>query len=350
MWSVNTPSWSRMEEQHRQLHQHRRDTSTSHVNVLMVMRNTVILIIFVMMALTPPCECAALTTVHNADSSATGEKCTKVANLEIIFENDRVLAINKPSGIGHHGDGNTSCGILQILRDMQQRQLIKYQGRLYGVHRLDKVTSGILLFAKDRECAGLIGKALREKQLVTKFYFALSAKKPKKRKQGTIRGDMAKARRGSWQLTRRNDNPAITKFYTAGLGELNKQCGAINNTTVARTALLLRPITGKTHQLRVASKSEGMPILGDELYGGRSDTLDGLSKRTYLHSAALHLHIEQIGEICIISPPPFDLLWSEACMSPEELEEIKISFENLFCTLMTKHCENEELLYRLKTQ
>ena len=98
---------------------------------------------------------------------------------------------------------------------------------------------------------------------------ALSNQKPKK-KQGLIIGDMKKARDGAWKLCQTKDNPAITRFESVSC-EPNLRL------------FILKPQTGKTHQLRVAMKSLGSPILGDGLYGKNTEEID----RTYLHAAQL---------------------------------------------------------------
>ena len=100
-----------------------------------------------------------------------------------------------------------------------------------------------------------------------------------------MRGDLAKARRGQWKLLRAAADPAVTHFFSRGLGALDdgadtgpeqpqhnaRPCRRHH----ARRAFFLRPETGKTHQLRVALKSVGSPILGDELYGGGGEKRRG---------------------------------------------------------------------------
>ena len=138
---------------------------------------------------------------------------------------------------------------------------------LYPIHRLDKMTSGLILFAKNIKSAQIFGK-LFEEHNVEKYYLAISDKKPTK-KQGLIKGDMAKSRRGMFKLLRTMDNPAITQFFSYPIA--NKQ-----------RLYLLKPHSGKTHQLRVALSSIGAPIIGDPLYNANS-TAD----RGYLHAYAL---------------------------------------------------------------
>jgi tRNA pseudouridine32 synthase / 23S rRNA pseudouridine746 synthase len=103
----------------------------------------------------------------------------------------------------------------------------------------------------------------------------LSAKKPKK-KQGLVKGDMLPARRGAWKLTNSLNNPAITQFFSCGLGQ-------------GRRLFLIKPLSGKTHQIRVALKSVGAPILGDCLYGDKR--AEQVLDRTYLHAFSIAFHL-----------------------------------------------------------
>ncbi|HAG40164.1 MAG TPA: RNA pseudouridine synthase, partial [Pseudoalteromonas sp.] len=117
---------------------------------------------------------------------------------------------------------------------------------------------------------------------INKFYLAISNAKPKK-KQGWIKGDMAKSRRGMFKLLPTLQNPAITRFYSFSYKP-------------GFRAYILKPYSGKTHQLRVALKSLGAPILGDTLYSGSA------AERAYLHAYALSFlwHGEQIN--CSLLP------------------------------------------------
>lgn len=109
---------------------------------------------------------------------------------------------------------------------------------------------------------------------IQKTYLALSNQKPKK-KQGLIVGDMQKARNRAWKLCQSKENPAITRFESVSC-EPNLRL------------FILKPQTGKTHQLRVAMKSLGSPILGDTLYGKNTENID----RTYLHAARLQFEFK----------------------------------------------------------
>lgn len=161
--------------------------------------------------------------------------------------------------------------------------------RLWPVHRLDTVTSGIVLFATSPHVAGLMARSLREKQVV-KYYVALSGRKPSK-SQGSVVGDMARGRSSAWRLLRSKVDPAVTRFVTRGLPGLRP----------GLRAFLLRPETGRTHQLRVAMKSLGSPVLGDPLYS--SGDAARCEDRAYLHAAAIRMRLPDGSLLQIIDPP-----------------------------------------------
>lgn len=254
----------------------------------------------------------------------------------VLYESERVLAIHKPPGISHHNDDATGeLGIVSQLRLHYNSE--NDNMRLYGVHRLDRVTSGILLFAKDAEMASILSAAFKEAQVI-KYYVGISNRKPKKKKQGWIKGDMVRGRRKSWYLTREEkdkSNFAVTRFFSAGLGGLDKHRLPTKEeeSQSPSTCLLFRPHTGKTHQLRVAAKSVGLPLLGDPIYGD-----SGSDSRTFLHAAAIHLPLEdeEHEPVTIWCPPPFaDLLWEESGND---------SFDHILENLFQKHCESPEIL------
>ncbi|MGR5488912.1 pseudouridine synthase, partial [Vibrio alfacsensis] len=84
---------------------------------------------------------------------------------------------------------------------------------LHLVHRLDKMTSGLLILAKRAEVAAQFSR-LFEQRDIDKYYLAIGSKKPKK-KQGSIIGDMERSRRSSWKLVNSKNNPAVTQVFSA---------------------------------------------------------------------------------------------------------------------------------------
>lgn len=187
---------------------------------------------------------------------------------------------NEPNKAGHGADG---IGLIQRIRLDFNTQ------HIYPVHRLDKPTSGLLICAKTAEANSLLSQLFQRKE-VEKYYLAISDKKPKK-KQGLITGDMVRTRNGNWKLTKTTDNPATTQFFSYGLGE-------------GKRLFILKPHTGKTHQLRVALKSIGSPIAGDQrYYSGDTKDIDSTigKERMHLHAYCLrfeykkqHFHFQSL--------------------------------------------------------
>ena len=194
--------------------------------------------------------------------------------LDIIFDHPDFVVINKPPGISVQNEAQQG-GILPII--CSQLGLDK----LWLVHRLDKVTSGLLILAKSAESAGIFG-GIFESRKIEKFYIALSAQKPKK-KQGTIAGNMTKVRDGKWMLNKKTDSAAVSQFFSSSL-------------LPGIRLFLIKAHTGKTHQIRVALKSLSSPILGDTLYGGDD------AERTYLHAYALRFSFND-QRIELLCPP-----------------------------------------------
>ena len=212
---------------------------------------------------------------------------------ELIDNNPAFVVVNKYPDVSFHAEQG-DAGLVEAVKQRLDIQ------ELYPVHRLDKITSGLLLLAKSREVAAAMGRAFEARQ-VDKYYLALSDRRPKK-KQGLIRGDMVKARNGSWRLTQTLSNPATTQFFSYGLGQ-------------GLRLFLLKPLTGKTHQLRVALKSIGAPVLGDQRY--YPDTSPLAPSRGYLHAWQIRFSLSVDGEeidYCYQAPLSHGL-WrdSEAC-------------------------------------
>ena len=237
----------------------------------------------------------------------------------VIHEDDDVLVIDKPAGMSFHNDDLVTNlpGVLSTVRALQAKGELRgsdYAGELHSVHRLDKITSGILLLAKNERVASWLARQFARRR-VHKYYVALSARKPSK-KMGTVRGDMAQARRGAYKLTRSPaDSPpaAVTKFASRGVR------GASPGGDRPLRVLLMRPLTGKTHQLRVCAKSLGAPVLGDAAYGG-ADTNKNANKndgaggedRGYLHAAALRVAMPGGNVMEVVCKPTEGREWTHA--------------------------------------
>jgi tRNA pseudouridine32 synthase/23S rRNA pseudouridine746 synthase len=215
----------------------------------------------------------------------------------VVFENERLLILNKHAHWSFHAETSGTSGYFHHMKTLL---LASRTCDLYPCHRLDRVTSGCLLLAKDAETARRMGELFQSKlqdRRVNKTYVALSNRKPKK-KMGRITGDMVKSRRGSWKLARSTENPSTTTFESISYQtSVDSDASASNR----MYAFVVRPLTGRTHQIRVALKSIGSPILGDARYGNALEARD--MDRTYLHSASIAFNLD--GEDIHVVCPPF---------------------------------------------
>lgn len=219
----------------------------------------------------PPPPTAALPKERPAVSDRDAAEIQKL----VIFRDDMVIALNKPSGLAVQGGSGTERhvdGMLDALR-------FGYDDRPRLVHRLDKDTSGLLLIARTGQAAKRLAESFRDRE-TEKLYWAVVVGVPP-RKEGAIDLPLAKrpgARdRETMQVDHEEGQKALTHFR-----EMDR--------AGRRAALLaLWPRTGRTHQLRVHCAEIGCPILGDRKYGGEEALLGSLSE-----SRKLHLHARRI--------------------------------------------------------
>lgn len=207
----------------------------------------------------------------------------------ILYENDSLIALNKPAGLATQG--GTGLG------DDHVDALLPALGGAKLVHRLDKDTSGVLLLAKDSKTAARLTKAFATKE-AQKTYWALVAGVPTPQ-QGLIDAPLAKVTEG-WQeimAVKPDGQKAQTEYRVVEL--------------LARKLswLELFPLTGRTHQLRVHCQYIGHPIIGDGKYGGREAFLEGLNLPNQLHLHARRIVIPGIVDVTAPLPPHMAQSW-----------------------------------------
>lgn len=195
--------------------------------------------------------------------------CEKNVFFRLIEHNEDFVLISKNPGVHFHkNDG--FCGLCACVKN------IIGCNKLYPLHRLDTMTSGLILFAKNRSSVKELADQFAS-QSIEKYYLAIGGNKPVK-KQGRVIGTMVRSRRGGWKLMALVEyNRAITSFLSAGLGN-------------GFRLYLCKPLTGKTHQIRVALKAIGAPVFGDPKYG--KAVYDNGADRGYLHSYALKFSLK----------------------------------------------------------
>lgn len=204
------------------------------------------------------------------EAPALSTKLNKVSELEhcILYEDEHVLILNKPSGTAVHGGSGLKFGAIEALRALRPDARF-----LELVHRIDRDTSGILLVAKKRSALRHLQAQFREKT-VQKYYFAL------------VMGEWKSSIRKVTAPLLKNEVNSIVRVNPNGKASETrfKIIEKLNNATLLQAS----PITGRTHQIRVHAQYTGHPIAWDDRYGDRRfDAFTGKVglDRLFLHAA-----------------------------------------------------------------
>lgn len=218
----------------------------------------------------------------------------------VVHEDDTLLVLDKPPGLAVQGGTKTHQHV-----DGMLAALAGETGPLHLVHRLDRDTSGLLVVAKGPGAAAKLGKAFRRHQ-VEKLYWALVAGEPADR--GIIDRPLAKrGTRGAERVDASEDGQAARTAYLAVARAGKVACW-----------LALKPLTGRTHQLRAHLALLGHPIQGDRKYGDPTRRLAGAPEGLMLHARELRLPHPDGGILQLAAPPSatlragFDWLGFEA--------------------------------------
>ena len=212
-------------------------------------------------------------------------------DLPVIYEDEALLVIDKPSGVAVHGGSGISFGVIERMRAARPKLKV-----LELVHRLDRDTSGLLMLAKKRSVLVHLHESLRAGE-IDKRYLTLV--------------------KGRWTKAERSVSLPLRKYVTgAGERRVSVDSEGKASQTVFRLVRRFRDFTllsaelrsGRTHQIRVHLAHLGYPIVGDDKYGdfelNRALSARGL-KRMFLHAAELTLTQPASGEeLRLASPLP----------------------------------------------
>ncbi len=198
----------------------------------------------------------------------------------VVYEDDDLLVVNKPAGWNTHSPApHAGEGIYDWLKHREPRW-----AQLAIIHRLDKDTSGLLVFGKTTEANRSLTRQFTEREVHKRY--SLVTDRPVLRDEFTVISAILRSgdRYVSRPLAEGGDR-AETRFRVVRRERAN-------------TWLEAEPVTGRTHQIRVQAAAEGLPILGDALYGGSE------ASRLHLHAAALEFQQPRSGAPLGFAVPP----------------------------------------------
>ncbi|HUC48211.1 MAG TPA: RluA family pseudouridine synthase [Xanthobacteraceae bacterium] len=239
--------------------------------------------------LEPPKAGAARTHGNAAD-----QKTVEFLKSITLYEDDDVLVLNKPMGLAVQGGSGTTRhldGMLDALRDAHGQR-----PRL--VHRLDKDTAGCLLVAKTRFAAAALAKTFRSRS-ARKIYWALVAGVPKVR-QGRISTFLAKEER------ERDSFMRVARHGEEGASHAITYYAVVETSGRALSWVSLKPVTGRTHQLRAHMAHIGHPIVGDPKYFSREnwELPGGMQNKLHLQAHRIAVPHPRGGVIDVTAPLP----------------------------------------------
>ncbi|BET31564.1 MULTISPECIES: RluA family pseudouridine synthase [Wolbachia] len=224
--------------------------------------------------------------IENANSDRKyNEKLVNLLRENILYEDEYILAINKPAGVIVQGGVKVKISMSDLLDQIREGETFKI------VHRLDRDTSGVIIFARNANVARYLMEEFKGRR-VKKTYLALTSGIPSK-DSGTI------------------DYPLVKKYVSGQekvvVDENSPQNATTHFSIIAKSKhnvayLKLQPITGRTHQLRAHLAHINCPILGDGKYGGKKAFIDGIANKIHLHSHSLSLKLPNNKEITITTP------------------------------------------------
>jgi 23S rRNA pseudouridine955/2504/2580 synthase len=199
-----------------------------------------------------------------------------------------LLVIDKPSGLAVHGGSGLSFGLIECLRQMRPDS--EY---LELVHRLDRDTSGLILIAKRAVILRELHRQLREKHIDKRYLALVAGKWPRSVRlvDAPLEKNVLQSGERMVRVSKEGKR-AVTEFSV-----VERLQGA--------TLIEARPVTGRTHQIRVHAFHAGFPILGDSKY--HNDWVNEFArriglKRLFLHAASLRFSVPADGELYLQAP------------------------------------------------
>jgi 23S rRNA pseudouridine955/2504/2580 synthase len=251
----------------------------------------------------PQVKNVSVEITQRAPATSLNKSDKKLIQDIVIYEDSSLFVLNKPSGLASQGGSGIKRHLDGLLEGLQGRR--RQRPRL--VHRLDRDTSGVILVARTVPAAAALSEKLRRRD-ARKIYWALTRGVPSPR-QGTIRLHLAKQtghgpggrdeRMVGVEADAEGAQDAVTHY--AVMGTAGKEYAWV----------ALKPITGRTHQLRAHLQAIGTPIVGDFKYGEADAKGKGeLEDKLHLHARSLDIAHPEGGRLSVTAPLPPHMLHS----------------------------------------
>lgn len=233
--------------------------------------------------------------------------------LDVIYEDNHLLIINKPAGMLIQGDSTGDKPLVEHAKDYLKQKYNKPGAVFLGVvHRLDRPVSGVVCFARTSKALERMNALFKDRK-INKLYWAVTKKKPRK-KENTLTHWLKKD--GTKNIT--------TSYDYAEKGALKatlhyEYLGTLNE----HHLIEVRPVTGRPHQIRVQLATEGFPIKGDLRYGFHQPNSD---KSINLHARRLDfIHPVKKEPVIAIAGLPRNDFWEQFLI----LDKTRISDKKL---------------------
>ena len=215
----------------------------------------------------------------------------------VIHEDSSVFVLNKPSGIPTQGGSGVRRHIDGMLEALQGKK--RQKPRL--VHRLDRDTSGVLVVARTLPAAAALSESLRRRD-ARKIYWALTKGVPKPH-QGVVK--LALAKEAGFGKHGRDERMTAADSDAADAKSATTYYAVLGTAADQYAWVALRPVTGRTHQLRAHLAHLGTPIVGDFKYGGENAKGMGeLEDRLHLHARSIDIAHPDSGRLRVTAPLP----------------------------------------------
>lgn len=223
----------------------------------------------------------------------------------ILYEDEQMLIVDKPSGMAVHGGSGLRYGLIETLRNARG------EGHFLELaHRLDRDTSGCLILAKSMRSLRRLHAQLREGRIGKRYLLLVRGgwKGPDRTISSSLRKDMRTGGEAVVRVDPRAGKPAVTHF-------------ALRRQFEGASLLSADLETGRTHQIRVHASHAGFPIAGDEKYGdeafNRRMHALGL-RRLFLHAERLEIPLEVGSAVTVESPLPAELESVLGALAPSQ--------------------------------